>query len=285
MKALVIGKSGQVAYELLATCPAHISAVAYGRSDIDILDITSVQAVVEKEQPDVIINASAYTAVDKAETDKDAAFAINGDAVANLANVAKQQKIRLLHISTDFVFDGTQSTPYKVDDRPNPINMYGASKLAGELAIQEIYPENAAIVRTSWVYSSHGNNFVKTMLRLMAEKDALNVVSDQIGSPTYAKGLAEYLWRLAEQDTLELIQHYSDLGVASWYDFAVAIQEIALGKGLLTKSIPISTIPASQYPTPAKRPAFSLMDKHNMAIGVHWRKQLSVMLRMLINEQ
>lgn len=282
MKALVIGKNGQVAYELLATCPSHISAVAYGRNDIDILDIASVQAVVEKEQPGVIINASAYTAVDKAETEKEAAFAINGDAVANLATISKANNIRLLHISTDFVFDGTQSTPYTTDDKPNPINVYGASKLAGESAIQEIYPENAAIVRTSWVYSSHGNNFVKTMLRLMAEKDALNVVSDQIGSPTYAKGLAEYLWRLAEQDTLELIQHYSDLGVASWYDFAVTIQEVALEKGLLTKSISISPIPASQYPTPAIRPQYSVMGKDHNHVQLHWKFHLEDMLEHLL---
>ncbi|MFY8349599.1 dTDP-4-dehydrorhamnose reductase [Pseudoalteromonas sp. SSM20] len=278
MRALIIGKSGQVANELLATCPSHISVVAYGRGDIDVLDIASIQAVVENVQADIIINASAYTAVDKAETEQDAAFELNRDAVANLATIAKANNIRLLHISTDFVFDGTQSTPYKTDDKPNPINVYGASKLAGELAIQEIYPENAAIVRTSWVYSSHGNNFVKTMLRLMAEKDALNIVSDQIGSPTYAKGLAEYLWRLAEQDTMQLIQHYSDLGVASWYDFAVAIQEIALEKGLLTKPIEILPIPASQYPTPASRPAFSVMEKTYPKLAKHWRFNLESMI-------
>ncbi|HAS6349115.1 TPA: dTDP-4-dehydrorhamnose reductase [Vibrio vulnificus] len=281
MKAVIIGKKGQVAFELIDTCPAHISAVAYGRSDIDVLDIASIQAVVEKEQPDVIINASAYTAVDKAETEQEAAFALNRDAVANIAIIAKANNIRLLHISTDFVFDGTQSTPYKTDDKPNPINVYGASKLAGELAIQEIYPENAAIVRTSWVYSRHGNNFVKTMLRLMVEKDALNVVSDQIGSPTYAKGLAEYLWHLVEQDTLQALYHYSDLGVASWFDFAVAIQEIAIELGLLSKKIPISPIPASQYPTPAKRPAFSLMDKQYTGEMLHWRTKLEYMLESL----
>ncbi|HFQ5220683.1 TPA: dTDP-4-dehydrorhamnose reductase [Vibrio vulnificus] len=281
MKAVIIGKNGQVAFELIDTCPAHISAVAYGRSDIDVLDIASIQTVVEKEQPDVIINSSAYTAVDKAETEQDAAFALNRDVVANLATIAKANNIRLLHISTDFVFDGTQSTPYKTDDKPNPINVYGASKLAGEKAIQKIYPENSAIVRTSWVYSSHGNNFVKTMLRLMAEKESLNVVSDQIGSPTYAKGFAEYLWQLAEQDSIEPIYHYSDLGVASWYDFAVAIQEIAFEVGMLTKKIPISPIPASQYPTPAQRPAFSLMAKPHGIEKTHWRTKLEFMLESL----
>ncbi|AOT09690.1 dTDP-4-dehydrorhamnose reductase [Pseudoalteromonas luteoviolacea] len=281
MKTLVIGKNGQVAHELLATCPAQITAIAYGRSDIDILDVTSVQAVVEKEQPDVIINASAYTAVDKAESDQDSAFAINGDAVANLAQVAKKQGIRLIHISTDFVFDGQQSRPYKTDDTPNPINIYGASKLAGEKAIQEIYPENSAIVRTSWVYSCHGNNFVKTMLKLLAEREALNVVCDQVGSPTYAKGLAEYLWKLVSIDTLEPMQHYSDLGAASWYDFAVAIQEIGFEQGLLSQKIPVAPIPAVSYPTPAHRPQFSLLEKPQCGDLLHWRTALKGMLESL----
>lgn len=282
MKTLVIGKSGQVAYELLATCPSHISVAAYGRNDINILDIASIQVVVEKEQPDVIINASAYTEVDKAESEQEVAFAINGNGVANLASVAKQQQVRLIHISTDFVFDGQKVSPYKTDDKPNPINVYGASKLSGEQAIQEIYPENSAIVRTSWVYSCHGNNFVKTMLWLMSEKEALNVVSDQIGSPTYAKGLAQYLWDLVAQDDVALLQHYSDLGVASWYDFAVAIQEVALNKKLLTKKIPISPIPASDYPTPALRPQFSLLEKpKGVGMMLHWRAALEDMLENL----
>lgn len=282
MKALIVGKSGQVAWELMQTCPDDITASCYGRDDLNILDLHAIEALVAEQKPQVIINASAYTAVDKAETEQAQAFAINGTAVENLAIVAKQHGARLIHISTDFVFDGQSASPYKVDDVPNPINVYGASKLAGENAVKKHYPENAAIVRTSWVYSTHGNNFVKTMLRLMAEKESLNVVSDQIGSPTYAKGLAAYLWYLAKSEQVDLMNHYSDLGVASWYDFAVAIQDIAFQKGVLSKKIPISPISASQYPTPAKRPKFSLLEKQE-GIGemLYWKAALKEMLEDL----
>ncbi|MGO2374343.1 MAG: dTDP-4-dehydrorhamnose reductase [Pseudoalteromonas prydzensis] len=278
MNVLIIGKNGQVAWELQQTCPSHISAHALGRNEIDITDPQSIELVIEQLKPAVIINASAYTAVDKAESEQDAAYLINATAVEYLAKAANQHGIRLLHISTDFVFDGTKNTPYQVDDQTNPINVYGTSKLAGELAIKAHCPTNSAIVRTSWVYSSHGNNFVKTMLRLMAEKDELNVVSDQIGCPTNANGLAKYLWQLAEQDTLESIYHYSDLGVASWYDFAVAIQEIAFEYGLLANKIPIKPIPSSDYPTPASRPVFSLMQQSSTLNNEHWRTNLKKMI-------
>ncbi|WP_283709979.1 dTDP-4-dehydrorhamnose reductase [Pseudoalteromonas prydzensis] len=259
MNVLIIGKNGQVAWELQQTCPSHITAHALGRNEIDITDPQSIEQAITQLKPTVIINASAYTAVDKAESEQAEAYLINATAVEYLAQAASKHRIRLLHISTDFVFDGTKNTPYKVDDQTNPINVYGASKLAGELAIKIYCPANSAIVRTSWVYSSHGNNFVKTMLRLMAEKDELNVVSDQIGCPTNANGLAKYLWQLTEQANLEPLYHYSDLGVASWYDFAVAILDIALEQGILAKKIVIHPTPSSGYPTPAMRPFFGLL--------------------------
>lgn len=276
MNALIVGKNGQVAWELQQTCPKHITAKAFGRDDIDITDPASIEAIVSSLQPTVIINAAAYTAVDKAESDKENAYLINGTAVEYLAKAAKQHGIRLIHISTDFVFDGSKNTPYTVNDTPNPINVYGASKLAGEQAITKYSPDNSAIVRTSWVYSSHGNNFVKTMLRLMAEKDELNIVSDQIGCPTNAKGLAQFLWQLAEKESLEPIYHYSDLGVASWYDFAVAIQDAAYDAGKLATKIPIKPIPSSKYPTPAQRPFFSLMvnDLNRGCLQRHWVRSL-----------
>lgn len=270
MNVLIIGKSGQVAWELQQTRPEHISAKAFGRDDINITDPASVESIVSSLKPTVIINAAAYTAVDKAESDKESAYLINGTAVEYLAKAAKQHGIRLIHISTDFVFDGSKNTPYTVNDTPNPINVYGASKLAGEQAITKYCPDNSAIVRTSWVYSSHGNNFVKTMLRLMAEKDELNIVSDQIGCPTNAKGLAHFLWQLAEQENLEPIYHYSDLGVASWYDFAIAIQDIAFEKRKLHRKVRISPISSAQYPTPAKRPVFSLMKQGESTEQSHW---------------
>ncbi|EHZ7120559.1 dTDP-4-dehydrorhamnose reductase [Vibrio vulnificus] len=273
MNALIIGKNGQVAWELLQTCPKHINAVALGRDDIDITSQEGIEGAIAIHKPSVLINASAYTAVDKAESDQENAYLINAIAVELLANAACKYGIRLLHISTDFVFDGSKNTPYQVDDKVNPINVYGASKLAGEEAIKKNYPENSSIVRTSWVYSSHGNNFVKTMLRLMSEKEALDVVSDQIGCPTNANGLAKYLWRLAEEENLEQVYHYCDLGVASWYDFAVVIQDIAFEKGLLDKKIPIKPIPASAYPTPAKRPSFSLLEQERK-VSQHWVQSL-----------
>lgn len=270
MNVLIIGKNGQVAWELQQTCPKHITAQALGRDGINITDPLSIEQVIEQINPAVIINASAYTAVDKAESEKDEAYSINASAVELLAKAATKHSIRLLHISTDFVFDGSKNTPYEVDDKTNPINVYGASKLAGEQAIKAYCKVNSTIVRTSWVYSSHGNNFVKTMLRLMTEKDELNVVSDQIGCPTNARGLAKYLWKLAEQETLEPIYHYSDLGIASWYDFAIAIQDISFELGILEKKIPLKPIPSKAYPTAAKRPIYSLMQQTLSLNKQHW---------------
>lgn len=287
MNILIIGKNGQVAWELQQTSPSHITAHVYGRNEINITDPQSIEQVITKLNPAVIINASAYTAVDKAESEQDEAYLINATAVELLAKAATKHGIRLLHISTDFVFDGTKNTPYTVDDKTNPVNVYGASKLAGEHAIKAYCPVNSAIVRTSWVYSSHGNNFVKTMLRLIAEKEQLSVVSDQIGSPTNAKGLAEFLWQLAEQETLDPIYHYSDLGVASWYDFAVAIQEIAYEQAKLTKKIPIKPIPSSDYLTVAVRPKYIVLDKackvYNLPKQnlIHWQEQLKDMMLAL----
>jgi dTDP-4-dehydrorhamnose reductase len=281
MNVLIIGKNGQVAWELQQTCPSHITANAYGRNEINITDPKSIEQVIIKLNPAVIINASAYTAVDKAESEQDEAYLINATAVKILAKAATKHGIRLLHISTDFVFDGTKNTPYKVDDQTNPINVYGASKLAGEFAIKTYCATNSAIVRASWVYSSHGNNFVKTMLRLMIEKDELRVVSDQIGCPTNANGLARYLWELVEQDSLEPVYHYSDLGVASWYDFAVAIQEIAFEQGMLAKKRLIRPVLSVAYPTPAMRPRLSVLEQSDKKNLSFWRVNLEEHLRYL----
>lgn len=284
MKAVIIGKNGQLAKELVNNCPYHIKSVAFGKNEIDLLDVDSIKYVFEIEKPDVIINASAYTAVDKAEKDKINAYLLNNDTVVNLGNVAKKLNIKLLHVSTDYVFDGVKSTPYKTSDKPNPINVYGASKLAGEQELKKIYPENSASVRTSWLYSCYGNNFVKNMLTLMSEKKSLNVVSDQIGSPTYAKGLSEYLWVLAEQDKLDTTYHYSDSGMASWYEFAVEIQNIAIRLKILNEKIPIFPVLTSQYPTDAKRPLYSLMEKENSPQILHWKIRLEEMMENLCKQ-
>jgi len=277
MKVIIIGKSGQLANELVAEVPAGIEILSLGRNDVDITSYFEVSNVVNEFNPTVIINASAYTAVDKAETDIAAAYLMNKTAVEIMAKVAKENSSRFLHVSTDFVFDGNSNIAYEVTSETKPTGVYGASKLAGEEAVKEIYPENSAIIRTSWVYSSFGNNFVKTMLRLMAEKEQLSVVADQIGCPTYAKGLAIFLWKLAEKENIDPIYHWSDAGVASWYDFAVAIQTLGLTHGLLDKKIPISAIASSAYPTPAKRPKFSLLNSSEAGLimeQVHWREQL-----------
>lgn len=282
MKAIIIGKSGQLASELAVEVPRNIKILSLGRDDVDITSYSEMLKVVSEFKPNVIINASAYTAVDKAETEQEQAYLINHAAVEVLAKVAKESASRFIHISTDFVFDGNSNVAYGIESETNPTGVYGASKLAGEEAVKNIYPENSTVVRTSWVYSSFGNNFVKTMLKLMAEKDQLSVVSDQIGCPTYAKGLAKFLWALASKESIEFIYHWSDAGVASWYDFAVAIQSISLEKGLLTNKIPIKAIPSSAYPTPAKRPHFSLLDisaTAEIVESLYWCEQLESCLK------
>lgn len=284
MNVLIIGKSGQLANELISQKPTNIEHLCLGRDDVNVCDITSLENSVNAFKPSVIINASAYTAVDKAETDSDAAYLLNKQAVENLAIIAKKSNVRLLHVSTDFVFDGKKNKAYNVDDKTNPCSVYGASKLAGEQAITTHSPENSAIVRTSWLYSSHGNNFVKTMLRLMQEKEELSVVCDQIGCPTYAEGLAKFLWQLATIESVNTVYHWSDYGVASWYDFAVAIQEIAFDNKLLAKKIPIKPLPASSYPTPAARPSFSLLnasDAYLIEPSKHWTSHLTECIKKL----
>lgn len=292
MKVLVTGKNGQLGSELQKTCPSNVELICFGSKELDISNVEQVNELLIAHSPDIVINAAAYTAVDKAETDVDNAYAVNEQGAANLANVCKHIDAKLIHISTDFVFDGTNTMPYTATDATNPLGVYGASKLAGEQKISNILGNQATIVRTAWVYSVFGNNFVKTMLRLMSEKEQLNIVGDQVGTPTWAAGLASMLWALVNKANTEqnqgkidaaTILNWTDAGVASWYDFAVAIQELAVEEGLLSKAIPISAIPAASYPTPAKRPAFSVLNKAQ-AEGVsgvktiHWRKQLSVML-------
>ena len=292
MKILVTGKNGQLGSELQKTCPSNVELICFGSKELDISNAEQVNELLITHSPDIVINAAAYTAVDKAETDTDTAYAVNEQGAANLANACKNIDAKLIHISTDFVFDGTSTMPYTASDATNPLGVYGASKLAGEQAINEILGSQATIVRTAWVYSVFGNNFVKTMLRLMAEKEQLGIVGDQVGTPTWAAGLANMLWALVAKASSEqvlntentaTILNWTDAGVASWYDFAVAIQELAIEQGLLTKSIPISAIPAASYPTPAKRPAFSVLNKAQAeeisgVNTVHWRAQLKAML-------
>ena len=282
LTALVTGAGGQLGRELQGTSPAGLTVAALDRTALDIADTGSLRAALDRVRPAALINAAAYTAVDKAETEAELASRSNADGPAVLAAVCAELDIRLVHISTDFVFDGAGSAPYRQGDATGPLGEYGRSKLAGEQGTQAANPA-ALILRTGWVYSRFGNNFVKTMLRLMAERDQLNVVVDQVGTPTWARGLALTAWAGLLHEDAHGIYHWSDAGVCSWYDFAVAIQEEALALGLLQSEIAISPIPASDYPTPAARPSYSVLDKSSTCRDLdvtltHWRTQLRAML-------
>lgn len=283
MKVLLLGRSGQLAWELQKIVPDSVQLKVIGSQELDISQAEQVRSAIKNFSPECVINAAAYTAVDKAESERDRAYAVNETGAANIAKSCAEVHARLLHVSTDFVFGGNKNTPLAPNDIPSPTGVYAASKLAGEKAVLQYLPHASVIVRTAWVYSVQGNNFVKTMLRLMAEKPALGIVCDQIGTPTWAHSLAQWLWSVHDKTAVTGVFHWTDAGVASWYDFAVAIQELALEKGLLKAEIPLNPIPSSAYPTPAKRPFYSVLDKTSAIAAsglsyIHWRKQLSIML-------
>lgn len=280
LSVLLTGAGGQLGQELQRTAPDSVQLHAMDSRTLDVTDSATVQNAFERLTPDVVINAAAYTAVDKAETDKERAYAVNAEAPRYIAEACEGTACRIIHISTDFVFDGQKSSPYLPTDEVNPLSVYGASKLQGEQNL----PKNALVIRTSWLYSALGNNFVKTMLRLMSEREQLGVIADQIGTPTHAKGLAELIWSFIGKGEGEGIHHWSDAGVASWYDFAVAIMEEGIASGLLHKPLTIRPIRTTDYPTPAQRPKYSVMDKTDTwtQLGiepVHWRAALRQMLR------
>jgi dTDP-4-dehydrorhamnose reductase len=282
MKVLITGASGQLGWELQRTAPADVIVDATDQPALDIAAPGAEDAIVARA-PQIIINAAAYTAVDKAESEAERAYAVNADGAAALARATRRLDARLVHVSTDFVFDGHSSRPITVDAPAAPIGVYGASKFLGERRVRELGGANTVIVRSAWVYSAHGANFVKTMLRLMRERDAVGVVSDQIGTPSWARLLAGALWELALRPELRGTLHWTDLGVASWYDFALAIQELALARGMLSRAVPVRALRTEDYPTPAKRPAYAVLDK-SRAFGelrcerLHWRQALGRML-------
>jgi len=256
-KILVTGANGQLGSEIKVLA-SNYPGFDFVFTDIDDFPLDKTEEIVANfnlMQPDIVINCAAYTAVDKAEQDQVTADAINHLAIAALAALCSQSGAKLVHVSTDYVFDGTSPVAYTEEDIPNPRSVYGITKLAGEIACSKNCPESI-IIRTAWVYSEFGNNFVKTMLRLMTERDSLGVVNDQIGSPTYAADLAQVILTILDSNKWEPgIYHYSNQGEISWFDFALDIKEIA------QKSCEVKGIPASSYPTPAERPAFSLLDK------------------------
>lgn len=289
MKVFITGGGGQLGRELQGVTMAGAQVTAMGSSELDICDERAVERTLECIRPDLIINAAAYTAVDKAEEEAERAFEVNAHGAEVLARCASRLAARFIHVSTDFVFDGGKSRPYLPEDSTNPLGAYGASKLEGEKMVTGVLGGRALIIRTSWLYSRHGANFVKTMLRLMRERNRLGIVSDQTGTPTWARGLAGVIWRSAERN-LTGIHHWSDSGVASWYDFAMAIFEEGRRLGLLEKEVDIIPISTAEYPTPARRPFYSVLDKSAICTAMdiapppHWRVNLREMLKEMDQE-
>jgi dTDP-4-dehydrorhamnose reductase len=285
---LVLGGGGQVARAVAASVPKNHSVTVKTHKDLDIADDTAVRLALAGGEFDWIINGAAYTAVDLAETEFEQARKINDTAVGILARAAVGASCRLLHLSTDFVFDGRSNRAYLPADPTNPLNSYGVTKLAGE---QQVLTQggDAIVLRTSWVYASTGRNFALSMLRLLREKDEVRVVADQIGTPTWATGIAQAIWGLIDGSAAGGIYHWTDLGIATWYDFATAIQDEALARGLLVRAVPVIPIATSEYPTPAQRPAFSVLNTQSTRALVsaparHWRHNLRMMLNELRSE-
>lgn len=279
MRVLITGANGQLGGALQRTAPAWADINAIDVDDCDLTDVPMLRARLVVEAPDLIINAAAYTAVDKAETDEALARAINAEAVAAMVAAMAETGGKVVHVSTDYVFDGTAASPYPPAAARNPQSAYGRTKAEGEDALR---PEDL-LVRTAWVYEAGGANFVRTMIRLMKEREELGVVADQIGSPTWATGLARTIWGLAERQASGTF-HHSDDGAASWHEFAVAIAEEAQALGLLPRIPVIRPITTAEYPTPARRPAFSLLDSSatRAFLGdapVPWRENLRLMLK------
>ena len=266
---------------LLATAPAELTIIPRTHETLDIACPNSVDEAIAADHPDVIINAAAYTAVDLAESNRPLAYRINADGPRILATAARLNNIRMVHLSTDFVFDGASRQAYHRAATVRPLNVYGASKAAGEEAVRAILPD-ALILRTSWLYSSMGKNFALTMLGLMAEHDRLRVVSDQFGTPTHAKSLARALWLLLANGAKGTL-HLTDAGEASWHEFAVAIRDEATSLGLLRKPALIEPISSAEFAAAAPRPAFSVLDSSDTWSSLHlsaphWRQELNSML-------
>ncbi len=272
MKILVTGSNGQVGHEFTLLAPqSQHNIVCFDRHGLDITDAAKVKEVIHNEQPQVVINCAAYTAVDKAESEPDTAFTINASGAENLASACREVNAVLIHISTDYVFAGDTLSPYNESDPTGPSGVYGESKLAGEIAIAQQL-EQHIILRTAWVFGAHGNNFVKTMLRLGAERDELGVVNDQLGAPTSAKGIADCCLTIAntiaqrnKQDIAWGIYHYSGAPYTEWFGFAEHIFDAAVRLNLLNNAPKLNPISSDQFPTPAKRPANSRLSCDKLA--------------------
>jgi dTDP-4-dehydrorhamnose reductase len=279
VKVLIAGAGGQIGRALVATAPRDALISTPSRSELDLARPDLVERAMAAVAPDLVINAAGYTAVDRAESEPDAAYAVNDRGAGCLARVAAAAGARMIHYSTDYVFDGARQRPYTPADPPNPLSVYGASKLAGERGVLGALGDRAAVIRTAWVYAAEGRNFLLTMLRLMNERDEVRVVSDQIGTPTSAASAARAAWAIAARGDVHGILHWTDAGTASWFDFAVAISEEGRGLGLLRRDVTVRPIATEDYPTPAHRPRYSVLDcsAARAATGLtpdHWRTAL-----------
>ena len=282
-RALVLGAAGQLGKACMDCAPETVAVEGLSRATCDVTDDAALRRVMDEVNPHLVINAAAYTAVDVAEDDPESADAVNANAPAMLGALCAQRGLRLVHISTDFVFDGRAHRPYTPAADPSPLGVYGASKWRGEQAVLASGAGHA-VVRTSWVYGPGGRNFVLTMLRLMREQGTVRVVNDQIGSPTSTRGLAEVCWLLALHGDASGVFHWSDAGAISWYDFACGIHDEALALGLLSAPATIEPIPTEAFPTKAQRPAYSVLDCSDTCSALNvtqrpWREALRDMLR------
>ena len=290
MKVLLTGAVGQLGQALLASKSKELEVIATSRSGgegIQALDLADPQAcreAVRFHRPDWVLNGGAYTDVDRAESEPDLAYAVNAGAPRAFAEALLETGGSLLQLSTDFVFSGQQGFPYRVDQQRDPLGVYGSSKAEGEQAVEQVLAAEGRgiVLRTSWVYGPVGRNFMLTMLRLHREREQLNVVADQVGCPTSTSTLSAACWAVIDkrrQDSFPFTLHWSDAGAASWYDFAVAIGELAAAKNLLERPAKVNPIPAADYPTPAQRPSYSLLDcsetREVLGLGAwHWRSAL-----------
>ncbi len=284
VRVLLTGAGGQLGQALLASQPPGTELHALTRAELDIGDAQAVQREIRAFAPQLVLNASAYTAVDRAEQEPELAARANAAGPGHLAAALADASGRLVHVSTDYVFGGNGSTPYEPGSATAPIGVYGSTKLAGEHAVREALAGRVAILRTAWVYSATGRNFLQTMLRLMRERGAVSVVADQFGTPTSTRTLAAVVWALGNRPDLHGVLHWTDAGVASWYDFAVAIAEEAFAAGRLDSMPTVLPIATRDYPTAARRPAFSVLDSSatRAALGlqaVHWRERLRAIIQ------
>ncbi|KZR73265.1 dTDP-4-dehydrorhamnose reductase [Prochlorococcus marinus str. MIT 1320] len=301
LRILLIGTSGQLGRALLDSAPADLEVIPCNRNDLDLVDVDLCKAFVEFHRPEWVVNAAAFTAVDAAEKDPHLAHVVNCASPAAFAAELAKNGGRMLQISTDFVFNGQQGHPYQPDDSVEPLGAYGISKAAGEFQVQNILGDRAHVLRTSWLYGPVGSNFLLTMLRLhqlkAAAGESLAVVADQVGCPTSTLGLAAACWRLIQrasqiqgsgiqEQRLPPILHWSDAGAASWYDFALAIGELGVAAGLLQQAAYVKPITTADYPTPARRPSYSLLDCSGSSAALeieqqHWREALKAVIAVL----